>query len=56
MTYRPLQAVRVIRWYRKMSWQGQAVGSLHVYYHPAWEKAFINASNLKGKIRQVVGL
>ncbi|MBK8873981.1 MAG: T9SS type A sorting domain-containing protein [Bacteroidetes bacterium] len=26
-----------------------AVGSLHVYYHPAWEKAFINASNLKGK-------
>ncbi|MBL7913493.1 MAG: T9SS type A sorting domain-containing protein [Bacteroidia bacterium] len=25
------------------------VGSLHVYYHPAWEKAFINASNLKGK-------
>ena len=27
-----------------------AVGSLHVYYHPAWEKAFINASNLKGKI------
>ncbi|OQA12359.1 MAG: hypothetical protein BWY67_00344 [Bacteroidetes bacterium ADurb.Bin397] len=27
----------------------EAVGSLHVYYHPAWEKAFINASNLKGK-------
>ena len=26
-----------------------AIGSLHVYYHPAWEKAFINASNLKGK-------
>ncbi|MBL0072760.1 MAG: T9SS type A sorting domain-containing protein [Bacteroidetes bacterium] len=26
-----------------------AVGSLHVYYHPAWEKAFINASNIKGK-------
>ncbi|MBL7916416.1 MAG: T9SS type A sorting domain-containing protein [Bacteroidia bacterium] len=26
-----------------------AVGSLHVYYHTAWEKAFINASNLKGK-------
>jgi hypothetical protein len=26
-----------------------AVGSFHVYYHPAWEKAFINASNLKGK-------
>ncbi|OQA06880.1 MAG: hypothetical protein BWY67_01855 [Bacteroidetes bacterium ADurb.Bin397] len=27
-----------------------AVGSLHVYYHSAWEKAFINASHLKGKI------
>jgi len=27
-----------------------AVGSLHVYYHPAWGKAFINASHLKGKI------
>jgi hypothetical protein len=26
-----------------------AIGSLHVYYHTAWEKAFINASNLKGK-------
>jgi Secretion system C-terminal sorting domain len=26
-----------------------AVGSLHVYYHGVWEKAFINASNLKGK-------
>jgi hypothetical protein len=26
-----------------------AVGSLHVYYHSDWEKAFINASNLKGK-------
>ncbi|MBK8874131.1 MAG: T9SS type A sorting domain-containing protein [Bacteroidetes bacterium] len=26
-----------------------ALGRLHVYYHPAWEKAFINASNLKGK-------
>jgi hypothetical protein len=26
-----------------------AVGSLHVYYHTDWEKAFINASNLKGK-------
>ncbi len=26
-----------------------AVGSLHVFYHTAWEKAFINASNLKGK-------
>ncbi|MBK8414480.1 MAG: T9SS type A sorting domain-containing protein [Bacteroidetes bacterium] len=26
-----------------------AIGSIHVYYHPAWEKAFINASNLKGK-------
>jgi hypothetical protein len=26
-----------------------AVGSLHVYFHPAWEKAFINAFNLKGK-------
>jgi hypothetical protein len=25
------------------------VGSLHVYYHTAWGKAFINASNLKGK-------
>ncbi|MBL7913433.1 MAG: T9SS type A sorting domain-containing protein [Bacteroidia bacterium] len=29
--------------------EAAAVGSLHVYYHPAWEKAFINASNLKGK-------
>ncbi|MBK6642094.1 MAG: T9SS type A sorting domain-containing protein [Bacteroidetes bacterium] len=27
-----------------------AEGSLQVYYHPAWEKAFINASHLKGKI------
>jgi hypothetical protein len=26
-----------------------AVGSLHVYYHSEWNKAFINASNLKGK-------
>jgi hypothetical protein len=26
-----------------------AVGSLHVYYHSDWDKAFINASNLKGK-------
>jgi Secretion system C-terminal sorting domain len=26
-----------------------AVGSLHVYYNPAWGKVFINASNLKGK-------
>ena len=26
-----------------------AVGSLHIFYHAAWNKAFINASNLKGK-------
>ncbi len=26
-----------------------SVGSLHVYYHSDWDKAFINASNLKGK-------
>ncbi|MBL7914626.1 MAG: T9SS type A sorting domain-containing protein [Bacteroidia bacterium] len=26
-----------------------AVGNLHVYYHSDWDKAFINASNLKGK-------
>jgi hypothetical protein len=26
-----------------------AVGSLHVYYNSDWDKAFINASNLKGK-------
>jgi hypothetical protein len=31
-----------------------AVGSLHVYYHTAWEKAFINASNLKGKTGKLV--
>ncbi|MBK8414467.1 MAG: T9SS type A sorting domain-containing protein [Bacteroidetes bacterium] len=27
----------------------QAIGCLNVFYHTAWEKAFINASNLKGK-------